>query len=106
MTLAAEQDAAVRAIVASMLKQALGGADARIRDRFAANIADPSPSAIRLQCLRIAAESYPRGDIVAIADVLTLYVSTGFRTGDQSPQACRGTEQAPAQPQPVSGLDA
>ena len=35
MTLTPEQDAAVRAIVASMLKQALGGADARIRSHQA-----------------------------------------------------------------------
>lgn len=58
MTLTPEQDAAVRAIVASMLKQALGGSDARVRGRLAAGEAGPSAALIRLECLRLAAGSY------------------------------------------------
>jgi hypothetical protein len=57
MTLTPEHDAAVRAIVAKMLAQALGGADARIRDHLYA-VAKPSPATVRLECLRLAAASY------------------------------------------------
>lgn len=72
-----EQDAAVRAIVAGMLKQALGGADTRVRGHLAA---EPQPAAVRLECLRIAAQASGTTDPRPTAELLYRYVIMGCKT--------------------------
>ncbi len=94
-----DQIAAVRAIAAEMIGEALRGADQRIAGALAREAPTPaSDEQIRFECLKIAALSSGNDDPRPASEVLFRYVKQGLRTERRHPdQASNSAEATPSQ---------